>query len=219
VEHNFYPIWHRYQAALKQRNMALRQSSSKELIQIWDKELLEVGNILNSMRSIYINELQQLLHQYIHPVLGQLDITIQYQPGWAKESSFEEAIKYSLDKDRERGFTGVGPQRADISVKVDGVLANERISRGQQKILVTCLLLAQAALYNTKTAKKCILLIDDVAAELDPENRNRLLQVLQGMHVQMFLTSIEKGTLLPMRDLCSTSRMFHVEHGKLTDVV
>jgi recombinational DNA repair ATPase RecF len=63
------------------------------------------------------------------------------------------------------------------------------------------------------------LLIDDVAAELDPENRNRLLQVLLGMNVQMFLTSIEKGTLLPMRDLCSTSRMFHVEHGKLTDVV
>lgn len=219
VEHNFYSAWHRYQVALKQRNMALRQSSSKELIQVWDKELIEAGLHLHEMRSRYIADLQELLHEYIYPVLGQLDINIQYQPGWAQDTDFESALKRALDSDRERGYTGVGPQRADISVKVDGVLATERISRGQQKILVTCLLLAQAALYNSKTAKKCILLIDDVAAELDPENRYKLMQVLQGMQVQMFLTAIEKETLLPMREQSATAKMFHVEHGKLTNVI
>ncbi len=219
VEHHFYPSWHRYQVALKQRNMALRQSSRKELIQIWDKELIEAGMLLHDMRSRYVSELQALLHDYIEPLLGQLDISIQYQPGWAKDLAFEEALLQGIDRDRDKGFTGVGPQRADIVVKVSGVLATERISRGQQKILVTCLLLAQAALYNNKTAKKCILLIDDVAAELDPDNRYKLMQVLQGMEVQMFITAIEQGTLLPMRDFSSTSKMFHVEHGKLTDVV
>ncbi len=219
VEHRFYPVWHRYQAALKQRNMALRQSSAKELIQVWDKELIESGNLLHQMRTEYVNELQLLLKSYIEPVLGPLDLGIHYQAGWAKELTLEEAIVRSLENDMDRGFTGVGPQRADISIKIDGVLASERISRGQQKILVTCLLLAQAGLFNEKTGRKCVLLIDDVAAELDPDNRNRLLQVLHGMKVQMFLTSIEKKTLLPMRAYSSTSKMFHVEHGKLTDVV
>jgi len=219
VEHNFYPAWQRYQTALKQRNNAIRQHSSRDLIKVWNKELIESGDILHRSRELYVQQLQQLLHQYIQPVLGDLDFSLHYQPGWAKEHSFKQALEESLTSDIERGFTTVGPQRADISIKLDGRQASDRISRGQQKILVTCLLLAQAGLYNVKTDRECILLIDDVAAELDAENREKLLSVLQGMRVQMFLTSIGKQTLMPMMENSSTSKMFHVEHGQLTEVV
>jgi len=219
VEQSFYPVWQRYQTALKQRNTALRQSSAKRLIQVWDRELIESGQILNDKRQEYLQELQALVHEYIKPVLGIIPLKLGYQSGWNKDYSFEQALKQSIQTDMERGFTSVGPQRADISVQVDGVLASDRISRGQQKILVTCLLLAQAGLYNRKTDKKCILLIDDVAAELDPDNRMRLLKVLQGMNVQMFITSIEQRTLMPMLENTSNSRMFHVEHGKVSEVV
>ena len=219
VEQSFYPVWHRYQTALKQRNTALRQSSTKRLIQVWDHELIESGQILNSKRQVYIEELQALVHEYIKPVLGEMPLKLSYLSGWSKDFSFEQALKQSLQTDIERGFTGVGPQRADISIQVDGVMANDRISRGQQKVLVTCLLLAQAGLYNQKTDKKCILLIDDVAAELDPDNRMRLLNVLQGMNVQMFITSIEKQTIMPMLEHAKDPRLFHVEHGNISEVV
>lgn len=219
VEHSFYPVWQRYQTALKQRNTALRQHSPKKLVQVWDHELLDSGHILNDKRQAYINELQGLVIDFIKPVLGDMDIKLSYLAGWSKGLTFEQALQQSLQTDIDRGFTGVGPQRADISVQVDGVLANERISRGQQKILVTCLLLAQAGLYNKKTGKNCILLIDDVAAELDTDNRLRLLDVLLGMNVQMFLTSIEKKSLMPIIEHTKESRMFHVEHGVVTEVV
>jgi len=219
VEQSFYPAWQRYQIALKQRNTALRNRNSRELIKVWDKELLESGNIIHIQRLQYVNDLQGLLHQYINPVLGDLDFKLNYQPGWKKETTFAESLQQSLQTDLERGFTTVGPQRADIAITLDGQKASERISRGQQKVLVTCLLLAQTGLYNLKTEKECILLIDDVAAELDSDNRDKLLSVLQDMRVQMFLTAIGDETLKPMMDKSLTSRMFHVEHGHVTAVL
>ncbi|NOY66248.1 MAG: DNA replication/repair protein RecF [Gammaproteobacteria bacterium] len=219
VEQTFYPAWQRYQKALKQRNMALRKKSRKDYISIWDKELIDNALILDKLRKNYINDLQEILHHYIKPVLGDMDSCVEYQQGWQKDMDFPEALEKAIEKDMDRGYTTVGPQRADVKILVDGVLANERISRGQQKILVTGLLLAQAGLFNQKTNKKCILLIDDVAAELDEKNREALLSILINMDVQMFLTSIEKQTLSSVLDSAKSGKMFHVEHGVLSEVI
>ena len=219
VEHTFYPAWQRYQKALKQRNMALRSKAKKELVCVWNNELIESGVILDTLRKQYINDLQNLLADYIKPILGDLDSRVEYQQGWQKEMQFSEALINAIEKDMERGYTTVGPQRADVKILVDGVLANERISRGQQKILVTGLLLAQAGLFTNKTNKKCILLIDDVAAELDEKNREALLSILMKMDVQMFLTSIEQNTLSSILNSTQSGKMFHVEHGVLSEVI
>ena len=219
VEHQFYPAWLRYQKALKQRNAALRLPKAQQMANVWSKELVESAQIIDRHRRVYLQSLQAGLDHFIKPVLGDLNIQIKYQQGWKKDTEFAQALTDALDNDIERGFTSVGPQRADVNILVDGVIAHERISRGQQKILVTSLLLAQAELYNTITGKKCLLLIDDVAAELDEHNKAKLLTVLVKMNVQMFLTSIEPGTLQSVMDARQGSKMFHVEHGKLSKVV
>jgi len=219
VEQNFYPAWQRYQKALKQRNMALRNQSSLSLVSVWDNELLESGQVLHEARKLYLQDLQELLHLYIDPILGETGARVEYQQGWQKGLDFTEALKQSFESDRERGFTTVGPQRADVKILIGDVLAHERISRGQQKILVTALLLAQAGLFYNKTGKKCILLIDDVAAELDEGNRQALLSILMDMDVQMFLTSIEKQSLASMLESDRPGKMFHVEHGNLSEVI
>jgi len=219
VEQTFYPAWQRYQIAIKQRNTALRNKSGKDLICVWNKELIESGDILDKLRKQYVKDLQDLLPQYIIPILGDMNSRVEYQQGWQKELEFAEALEQSIEKDIMRGYTTVGPQRADVKIMVDDVLANERISRGQQKILVTGLLLAQAGLFTKKTGEKCILLIDDVAAELDSVNREALLSILMDMDVQMFLTSIEQDTLASILHGKRPGKMFHVEHGNLSEVI
>jgi len=219
VEHDFYTAWLRYQKALKQRNAALRQSNAKQMAAIWSNELIEAALSIDTHRRKYLDLLQASLDQFIKPILGDLNLQVKYQQGWKKDTEFTDALELALDTDIERGFTSVGPQRADIHIQVDGVSAYERISRGQQKILVTGLLLAQAELYNALTGRKCLLLIDDVAAELDEENKSNLLGVLATMNVQMFLSSIKHETLASILDKHQGSRMFHVEHGNLSKVV
>jgi DNA replication and repair protein RecF len=74
--------------------------------------------------------------------------------------------------------------------------------------------LAQAMQFSLVTDKSCVLLYDDLAAELDYSHRNMILSVLSSMDIQLFLTAIEKEQI----DLSnwSDSKLFHVEHGVIT---
>jgi DNA replication and repair protein RecF len=70
--------------------------------------------------------------------------------------------------------------------------------------------------FTEATEKPCVLLYDDLAAELDEKHRNKILTVLSTMNIQLFLTAIEKQHV----DLSAwpVKRMFHVEHGQLSEI-
>lgn len=218
VEHSFYPAWRRYQRGLKQRNTALRARGRTDLDTAWEHELVEAGHAIHLLRKRYIEGLSQILPRYLGPIFGETAVEIQYYPGWPEErGDFATLLQEMRDRDREQGFTGIGPHRADLHIRIQGKAAAEQVSRGQQKILVTSLLLAQAGLFSERTGKQCLLLIDDVAAELDAQHRARLMRVLSGMDVQLFVTAIEPEAL--MADLEMEMKMFHVEHGCVQEVV
>lgn len=218
VEHSFYPAWKRYQRSLKQRNMALRTRTRQELWAAWDHELVEAAREIHQLRTQYLRELVGLFPRYLAALFGDAAVELNYYPGWPEDrGDFAGVLQDARERDREQGYTGYGPHRADLLVTMDGKPAVEQISRGQQKILVTALLLTQAGLFNLRTGKRCLLLIDDVAAELDRNHRQRLMQLLTGMDVQLFVTAIEPEALLA--ELGEEVKMFHVEHGNVQEIV
>jgi len=94
----------------------------------------------------------------------------------------------------------------------DGVLAEKKLSRGQQKLLVLAINLVLADMIKARKTTTPILLIDDLAAELDPGNRERVMRELEQRGAQVFLTQIEPH-MLPTSAPGKTT--FHVEHGTL----
>lgn len=218
VEHSFFPAWQRYQRVLKQRNAALRSPRARTSVNVWDKELLEASEQIHRARMSYSEALSACIRNFVDPILGEnLPLELDYRPGWPQELELASALDSSLQRDIEQGYTHYGPHKADLLVKTDGVPIIERVSRGQQKVLVAALLLAQVGLYNEKTGSDCILLVDDVAAELDPGNRARLLKVISSMQNQVFVTAIEANALLD--DLEMEHKVFHVEHGRVSEMV
>lgn len=218
VEQTFYPAWQRYQRGLKQRNAALRARQGKTAVIAWDPEIIEAAAIIHDCRVRYVDLLKQRLPEYIEPIMGQQPLEIHYQPGWNENRSYGEILEARLDQDIEQGFTQTGPHRADLQFKIEGVNAVERVSRGQQKVLVASCLLAQAGIYSEISGKRCILLVDDLTAELDQNFGQRLMNVIAGMNIQLFVTSIEAKNItnvLPNSEL----KMFHVEHGNIKEMV
>lgn len=140
-----------------------------------------------------------------------------YKRGWTEEKELDALLQLELKRDRLKGFTQYGPHRAELIIKVDGQSAQNGISRGQQKILVALMRLAQTKQFTESTGRSCVLLYDDLAAELDASNREKVLQVLAGMKTQIFLTAIEAGQL----DVSNwpDKKMFHVEQGRLRDLI
>ncbi len=216
VEHSFFPAWHRYRRALQQRNSALRSGANDAEIKAWNQDILTATTHIDATRRRYVSDLNQLLPSYLGRFEKTEEIDIEYQPGWPKGRDYAEVLKEGLQRDRQLGYTMHGPHRADLRIRWHGVKAEQRASRGEQKILICNLMLAQAALMANKTEHRPVLLIDDMAAELGQNYRNELLAVIEGLGLQTFLTCLDSSLIAAANN---AYKMFHVEQGIITRVV
>ncbi len=189
VEHSFVGHWQQYQHVLKQRNAALRLRENHAVISAWDGELLRLGGFIDTARKAYLSELRAVAEVLARKLLG-MELGLSYRSGWAKDLSFEAALSHSWIHDLEAGVTLVGPQRAEMTIRLDGMPVRERISRGQQKLLAAALLVAQLRLFLKNSELRPTLLLDDPAAELDGERLVGLIGEVARESVQLIVTSL-----------------------------
>ena len=216
VEHAFLPVWQAYHKVLRQRNAALRARSRPEEIRYWDKQLVEQGERLTTLRREYVAALRPWLEQYCQTLLGASP-ELDYQAGWSRDSTLAEALGKGFERDRQQGFTQSGPHRADLVIRQDKQPVQQHFSRGQQKLLASAMRLAQLAHFRAAREQTPLLLVDDLPAELDTQRRARLLDLLIESGAQLFITATEPGLL----DTAQTTgvKMFHVEHGMVREVI
>ena len=138
----------------------------------------------------------------------------RYRPGWNPGQSLLDQLNGKLEVDLRLGYTSRGPQRAELELTTEGGPAEKKLSRGQQKLLVLSLNLALMDLMKLRNRSSPILLVDDLAAELDPDNRAKVMLELGRRGGQVFLTKIEDSALSAGKD--SAVKRFHVEHGAIT---
>jgi DNA replication and repair protein RecF len=90
----------------------------------------------------------------------------------------------------EQAVSLVGPHRDDFGFLLDGVDLNTFGSRGQQRLLVLALRLAEVLPVTEAAGTAPVLLLDDALSELDPGVRDNVLREIQSAE-QVFLTSPE----------------------------
>lgn len=210
VEHCFGEVWQQYQKALKQRNAELKQLGRSNTLGAWDQQLAELGEIIAEMRQAYWEIFLPLCTEQVYDLLPLDGLTLSLSAGWDRSLPLKEALAQNLASDLRRGFTQVGPHRADIVVKHHGVLASDVFSRGQQKLLICAFYLAAGLFMKEKTSKGCIYLVDDMAAELDSHNQKKVVDALMKISKQVFITGLDEVELgAATLDVVRT--VFHVE--------
>ena len=214
VKPTYFSDWQQCRHILKQRNAGLKKGLSNQEIQYWDEALAEIAEVVTKAREDYIQNLQPHLDYYIRRVANLPEVTIKLDRGWSIHKSLKSALEESRDSDRRKGFTQVGPHRADMQILAGKVRAKDIVSRGQQKMLAAIMKIAQIKfLAETEQGADMVLLVDDLSAELDSEFRTILLSMVSELEVQIFLTTTELDAL-SIDDLKETSvHMFHVEQG------
>ena len=211
VEHDHLVTWRRFRRALKQRNAALRTKSSQAAIRSWNAEFVELGLMLDASRQRALEVAMDSLLDYGRALLGT-ELGFEYQSGWSRERSLEQALEEGLERDIQQGATQYGPHRADLRIRYDERQARKLVSRGQQKLLASAMVLAATDTAQAALARPLLLLLDDPAAELDAESLAGLLGAVRGLGCQVVATSLERSGL----DVPSGARVFHVEHGGLS---
>ncbi len=208
---NFLSNWRKFSKALQQRNALLKSRQIKQLT-AWDKELVEYGCRVNDYRLQYIQTLQPVFLEMAGHFLETEQVDLRFISGWDEKQSLENVLKADLEKDIRYGFTHSGPHRADFLTFLNKRLAKDYLSRGQQKLLVLALMLSQVRLLNQQDQNTCCILIDDLTAELDSENRVKLLEYLSLLGCQVFMTATELTEFGDLNAL-KNYKVFHVEHG------
>ncbi|MCW8839353.1 MAG: DNA replication/repair protein RecF [Gammaproteobacteria bacterium] len=216
VEPNFQKVWNQYNQNLKQRNALLRQQNSSTL-GLWSQGVVEYGVEIDRLRKRVIERLLPHLRHYVSLLVPEMELQLGYRQGWRSELSLADAMEDSLDTDMKMHFTTCGPHRADIIVKDGKEKVADLFSRGQLKLLLCAMKLAQMALLHEVKGSLPVVLIDDLPAELDSTHRNLLLSLLYQMDSQVFVTTTSRKLL----DFSAWSnvKVFHVEHGEIKEVV
>ncbi|MEQ1530103.1 MAG: DNA replication and repair protein RecF, partial [Methylococcales bacterium] len=213
---HFLPAWRNFKRALAHRNSLLKTKRT-EHINVWDKELVYYGTIVNDFRQQYLQKFTVLFIDISDKFLSTESMQIKFLSGWDSGKEFQQVLLDDLEKDIRYGFTHSGPHRADFQLLVNNRLAKDFVSRGQLKLLVLSLKLAQVQLLANQQNHSACVLIDDFAAELDDGNRAKLLHYLAAMHCQVFITTTDVtdfGDLQAIQEY----KMFHMEHGNIKQI-
>ena len=191
-----YKIDHlKFKKALAQRNRALKKSSSSEL-KSWTKVFIDLSQKLTKKKLQFIDSFLKSFPSFVDSLFIPKnlkdkfkEISITYDKGW-KDSLLEE-LRESFVKDQSRGFTSLGPQISDLSVKINKQDSGNILSRGEQKLLILLIYLFIIKAYNDLRPNKTIFLLDDLPSELDEKNLDLALSLLQDADCQLFITSLE----------------------------
>jgi DNA replication and repair protein RecF len=174
-----------YSAALAQRNAliaAIRAGrAGRGSLPAWDAELARHGVALMADRAAVVEELRPRFaaHAAGLGLSGEPDVA--YRPRSKAESADQLAAELAerLESDLERGFSSHGPHRDELVLRREGRELRAFGSRGQQRLGLLALLLAERDALSEARGTPPLMLLDDVMSELDAGRRGQLVDVLR----------------------------------------
>jgi len=188
-----------YQAVLRQRNELLKQIRDgmvdRYLLTIWDEQLLDYGLKVVERRLAVVDRIASYAREIHSELSGGENLNLTYLVNGYDASNVElkELLTSSLEEAREyditRGSTSVGPHRDDLGIYLNGVDARRFCSQGQQRTISLSLRISEYRMIKDETGKNPLILLDDVASELDSTRASLLYEMLNEVDAQIFLTT------------------------------
>ena len=206
------PHWVAYQRAVKQRNHLLKAQASRAEIANWDQTMVEHAEKLSGARKSHLSKLATQLTKITNFSPNFTEVSMQYNQGWPPDKALLQTLDEQYEEDLRRGHTRAGPHRATLQWLWNNMDVAKHASRGQQKLLIAAMVLAQIQLFSKQMEAPCLLLVDDIGAELDSSNQKKLLQQIENTGVQSIITTTNAAIAQRAGD---KRAMFHVKHGEI----
>jgi DNA replication and repair protein RecF len=200
----------RYEAAMRARNKLLGQERPADPVwlEALEARMVEHGRAMADARSTTVQALGERLAAAPDSVFARAGLDLE--PGLSPDDDFAALLAAGRGRDAAAGRTLTGPHRADLLVTHLGKDQPATLcSTGEQKALLIGLILAHADLVAERTGRRPLLLLDEVAAHLDPGRRLALFERLGLGGGQVWMT----GTEAALFDGAEKASRFHVSGG------
>lgn len=198
-ESNFSQKMHLYRSALNQRNALLQQKPfDDDLYKILTKKLWTIACEIQKLRLHHLQEIEQELKLVQAENLLNCEIDLSYYCRYSLQRSFDEFyhLNFGLQSEETRmQRTLFGIHLDDLIIKWHKTNARIYASRGQQKLIVLLLKIAQIK-GLIKKGGLCILLLDDFITDFDEERIKQLLPLLFSLKCFLLFTCAQKKSFL-----------------------
>jgi DNA replication and repair protein RecF len=174
-----------YAQSLAQRNALIARiragHGSRSSLSSWDAQLAAHGIALMQDRARAIDAISDLFVRLAGDLGLQSDPALAYRPRSraSDAAGLVAELAERIDSDLERGFTGHGPHRDELSLSCQGRELRAYGSQGQQRLALLALLLAEREAIASARDAIPVMLLDDVMSELDRDRRDALVEVLR----------------------------------------
>lgn len=173
----------KYDRALKQRNNLLkRHDTTQDELFVWNVALSEYGAEIIEQRVRFIEHINNHLDDRYNLIANSTDyVSVHYSHtlvGSVKQKLLNE-LHASVERDKHLGYTSIGPHRHDVIFKFNDSLALSVASRGEVRSIVLALKFIEVDIIEQLTAKKPIILLDDVFSELDESRQVALMTTVK----------------------------------------
>ena len=209
-----------YKKVLKSRNAVLK-NHEYEMLDIYDKQLVDLGLIIQKKRKNIIFSFNQIFSSLFEEVTGISGVNISYHPSWKEKESengnifpaSQDILNYLLDRrnnEKENETTMSGPHRDRIDFVKDHKFFIPTASTGQCRLISLILRVAQAVFYTRATNLNPVILMDDVLLELDPSKRTKITSLLP-QYDQLICTFLPGEPY--ERYMHDTTKVYKIEQG------
>ena len=198
-----------YASVVSQRNKIL---SDEDLTPIerktnllpWNEQLVHLGTKVVVTRNEWVGKINETLPSHYGAIAVDDDeAKFHYKPHACEEGSagdvvavkgaYKEALENRSRDEWIRGVTLVGPHRDDIVAHIGSGAVKRFASQGQHRSFVLALKVAEMEVFRNITGEEPLLLLDDVASELDPDRNRRFFDYVRGSRGQVFITSTREA--------------------------
>ncbi|MBR4288273.1 MAG: DNA replication/repair protein RecF [Clostridia bacterium] len=195
---------------------AQKKSVPEEMFSVWNERLASVSVKIACIRADYLKLLKEKAPRHYDAISGGKEsLSLTYVSDVYKEELSREEmekrylslLEVGLSQDIRYGFTQKGIHRDDVEILMDGRLARNFASQGQQRSAVLALKLAEGEISEEMTGNSPVYLLDDVLSELDEERREYITNGLLGK--QVILTGTDK------EDFLFVDKSFTVNRGSI----
>jgi DNA replication and repair protein RecF len=189
-----------YEQAMRERARLLRDGPmDASWLGALEDSMATTGIAIAVARREAVAHLDQASAEAIGPfpaarlaLAGEVETLLERLPALGAEDELRTRLRELRRQDGESGLTALGPHRSDLVVRhaAAGMPAAEG-STGEQKALLISIVLAHARLQAVLKGRAPLLLLDEVAAHLDPARRGALFREILHLGAQAWLTGTD----------------------------
>ena len=207
-----------YENLLTRRNALLRRLQGglgrPSELEFWDDRISEPGVQVTRARASYVARVRAPLSAGFLAMRGGARLDLAYRAAGLglDTKGFLVALRKQRNRDIQRGTSSLGPHRDDVEARLDGRPLAHVGSRGQLRLAALALKLGQHDVACRQRGETAVLLLDDIAAELDPVHRRLLIDQLPD-DAQVLVTTADLDLL--NETSLRHAVQFRVEAGEL----